>query len=492
VQYPFAALVCVALASPRPASPAEQASEVAAAAAARDLASRASETIGPPSPDLSAPRRPPRADVFAPALEAAGLTAVTMVWNRWVGEASWANVSLRSVARNLRGGWTFDDDQFLVNELGHPYQGSFSFAAARSAGLGFWGALPYTLVSSAVWEIAGETQPPAINDQVTTTIGGAVLGEVLHRTFLDLRGPGDGGWRALAAIVSPMSAVNRSALGVPDGERREPSGWELSAGPVLGRIPSDVAGAAPDGWEGQARLELSLVHGLAYDPDFELDEPFDHYRLEVGYAKGPSVRFTLRATGLVAGARIEALDRVRGVWGAFAGFDLDTPGAFRVATTSVGVGAIMGALLSEHLSIEGTAIASGVGMGAVGMLPGNPPEVRDYRLGPGAQTWVELQLTARDRAALKLASREVLVAGADGGGHDLVGTLSASALVQVARTHGVGIEVTAARRDAQDEGGAKWTQSGRWVQVFYRLGRLSAPRPDARAPDGGVATGISL
>jgi hypothetical protein len=85
------------------------------------------------------------------------------------------NVTSRTVRRNLRSSWVVDRDPFVVNQLGHPYQGSMYHGFARASGLNFWEGLGYTFLGSAFWEIAGETTPPSRNDQVNTGIGGAFL-----------------------------------------------------------------------------------------------------------------------------------------------------------------------------------------------------------------------------------------------------------------------------------------------------------------------------
>ena len=80
-----------------------------------------------------------------------------------------------------KGPWGFDGDSFQVNQLQHPYQGAVYQGFARSAGLGFWPSAAYTFLGSFVWEVAGETTKPSINDQVASGIGGSLLGEPLFR-----------------------------------------------------------------------------------------------------------------------------------------------------------------------------------------------------------------------------------------------------------------------------------------------------------------------
>jgi hypothetical protein len=125
------------------------------------------------------------------------------------------------------------------------------------------------------------------------------------------------------------------------------------------------------------------------------------------------------------------------------------------------------------------------------MLP-HGKEARDYRLGPGAQSALELQLTAWNRAALRLDARSYLVVGVDRPGEEWVNLASATGIFQLARAHGVGVELSVAARTAHDTGVASWTQTGTWWQAFYRIGQLSSPRGSVTPPagtEGGIALG---
>src|SRR5690242_1774820 len=91
------------------------------------------------------------------------------------------DVTGESISRNLHTTPVFDRDPFSVNQIGHPYQGSVYYGLARSAGLSYWESLLYTIGGSVIWEFAGETTPPSINDMVTTGIGGSFVGEAAFR-----------------------------------------------------------------------------------------------------------------------------------------------------------------------------------------------------------------------------------------------------------------------------------------------------------------------
>jgi len=120
----------------------------------------------------------------------------------------------------IHGPWRYDKDAFHVNQFLHPYQGSIYHGFARSAGLNFWESLGYTFAGSFLWETAGETTHPSVNDQVASGIAGSFFGEVLFRTaslLLESGGGEPGFWRELgAAALSPPTGFNRLVFGTKD------------------------------------------------------------------------------------------------------------------------------------------------------------------------------------------------------------------------------------------------------------------------------------
>jgi hypothetical protein len=62
--------------------------------------------------------------------------------------AGFAQTSLESVKTNLNSPWVWDNDVFLVNHPGHPYQGGLYHAAARSNAFSF-----YESVFLTAWEV---------------------------------------------------------------------------------------------------------------------------------------------------------------------------------------------------------------------------------------------------------------------------------------------------------------------------------------------------
>jgi hypothetical protein len=103
-------------------------------------------------------------------------------YNRFVRQASFAKISIKSITENFTpGNLEWDDNRFLNNQFSHPVHGCLYFNAFRSNGYDFWQSIPAVLAGSIVWETVGETNHAAPNDLINTTIGGIVLGEMSHR-----------------------------------------------------------------------------------------------------------------------------------------------------------------------------------------------------------------------------------------------------------------------------------------------------------------------
>ena len=82
---------------------------------------------------------------------------------------------------NLKYGFIFDDNNFLINQFGHPYQGGLYFSTGRSNGLNYWESSVLVALGSFTWECCGETNRASMNDYFSTTMGGMVMGEIQHR-----------------------------------------------------------------------------------------------------------------------------------------------------------------------------------------------------------------------------------------------------------------------------------------------------------------------
>ena len=416
-----------------------------------------------PLPVVSARR--PATRYVTPVAESLALQGLIMGWNRYVGAARWATVTPDTVHQNVTGRWVLDDNAYFVNQLGHPYQGSFPYTAARSAGLGFWTSTAFPFAASALWEVAGETEQPSINDQVTTTVAGIVLGEVLFRASDWVRGDGRSAWRTAAAtLLAPMATVNRAVLRGEPVEAPEALRVETAAG-VLAEV--DRPAGEPD-VPAAPVFGVAVTHGLPGDAGFTFERPFDHFDARFAFSPSDDPSLSLRARGLMAGTDFASGPGGGGLWGLWLGFDLESPGARRISTSSLGVGATGRWAMARGVGLEGTAIGSAVLMGAAGVVARPPGSDRDYRMGPGAQALLDLAVTAGDRVRAGLNLRQYLVFGAgDQAGSDLLLDGALTARLRVIGHHGLQASASRFLRTAREEGGAVARQGGSVVMVSW-------------------------
>ena len=150
-------------------------------------------------------------------LAAAEVTAINVgvhLFDRYVLKSDFAQTTLPSIRHNFETGFVWDNDYFITNLFAHPYHGNLYFNAARTNGLTFWESAPYALGGSLMWELFGETEPPAINDIIATSCGGMAIGEMAHRLSLTVLDDRDRGFmrfmrEAAAAIINPIQGLHR-------------------------------------------------------------------------------------------------------------------------------------------------------------------------------------------------------------------------------------------------------------------------------------------
>lgn len=124
-------------------------------------------------------------------------------YNRTIVVQAYATTNLDVMWHNITHPWVWDDDEFNINQIGHPYQGSMYHQGARANGLNFYEALGTTIFGSLTWELLMENETPSFNDIIITSIQGSFFGEVLHRIYLDTTGK----IPVLPTFIAPQSAL---------------------------------------------------------------------------------------------------------------------------------------------------------------------------------------------------------------------------------------------------------------------------------------------
>lgn len=248
------------------------------------------------------------------------------VWafDRYIMDETFARITPSSVNRNIHKGPVWDNDRFSTNLLAHPYHGNLYFNVARNNGLNYWQSFPYTLGGSLMWEYVCETEPPAINDLLATTIGGMALGESSFRLsslFLD---DSKKGWERVlrefaSLLISPVNGVKRLISGkmwnyrsnsLQQKSNNIPFSGEVEVGLCLSRNQRrPIEMYTPS-------VRLNVQYGELFE---ESQKPFEHFILtsELGFSDKQPFFNRISVTGNLWSRNIAGRESGNLLWGLF-------------------------------------------------------------------------------------------------------------------------------------------------------------------------------
>ena len=229
------------------------------------------------------------------AAEVTGINVGVQLFDRYALKSDFAQTTLRTLKRNFTDGMVWDNDFFITNMFAHPYHGNLYFNAARTNGLTFWESGAYALAGSAMWEFLGETEPPAINDILATSMGGMAIGEMTHRLSLTLLDDRERGFsrflrEAAATIVNPIQGLHRIISGDAwHVKSRNYRYHDFNKTPLDASISVGWRYLADDGalFRGihAPYVNVTLTYGTPVDGE-KHTQPYDFFDLEANSAFG--------------------------------------------------------------------------------------------------------------------------------------------------------------------------------------------------------------
>ena len=311
----------------------------------------------------------PRRRVGHSLLQATYVNVFYEVANLARGQAT-ARITPATWWANMQQGWVWDLDEFLVNQIGHPYQGSNYFNTGRANGLTYWESAGVTAFGSGTWEYFGETNHASLNDLINTTLGGIALGEMFHRTawlVRDTRATGRGRlWKEIAATaIDPVTGVNRFLTG--DASRVSERPAEM--------VPSRLGGLASAGvlWRGsntgafesagEPFLELDLLYG---DPTIGRSRTaYDAFGVMLRFGGG-SAFSEAKVRGRLLGQPFRN-DRFQ--LNVSQAYDFSTNSAYRFGAQSFNANLAFTTMLSSRVSLWVSGWGGLTALGAVDSIP---------------------------------------------------------------------------------------------------------------------------
>ncbi len=410
-----------------------------------------------------------------PAAEIVGFDVLLNLFDRKFYGCCEFHSNVPSIKRNLRRGFGRDNDEFTVNQLGHPYQGSMYHGFARASGLNFWEGFAYAFVGSAAWEIAGETTRPSSNDQVNTPVGGAFLGEALFRmsNLLLEQWQGPRFWRELgAAAISPAVGFNRLAF-----DKRFDGVYPSNNAEYYSRIAVGVSSATQNrpGTSAEVKrnegiVDFALDYGLPGNPGYTYRRPFDYFTFQASASSAIGFE-NVMTRGLLLGTDYEWGPKYRGIWGVYGTYDYLAPQIFRMGSSGVSLGTTAEWQFSKMFTLQGTLLG-GVGYTTVSTINGIAND-RDNRYGVAPQATLALRLIMADRASLDLSAREFFVSDVGGGraGHDNIVRADTTLTWRVTGPHALALKYQFSQRDATTAAGDRSQNRGTFGIFYTLLGR---------------------
>ncbi len=246
---------------------------------------------------------PKHKSAWLAAAEVTGINFFVHAFDRWVMNEEFAQTTWKSIGNNFKNAFVWDNDFFITNLFAHPYHGNLYYNSARSNGLNFWESAPFALGGSLMWELFGETEPPAINDVMATSMGGIAIGEVTHRLSDAVLDDSQRGVRrfmleAVSTLINPIKGLNRIISG---------AAWRVNHQNALHhdweRFPINFTAAfgnrylADDGaffrGEHNPFITLGLEYGDALN-EKDSNKPYDYFDVEANFGLSKNQPFINR------------------------------------------------------------------------------------------------------------------------------------------------------------------------------------------------------
>lgn len=344
-----------------------------------------------------------------------GLNGISWSISKYIAKKPFADISLATIKKNIDTGFVWDVDEFPTNLVAHPYQGGLYFAAARAWGMNYLESLPYSFAGSFIWEMFLECEPPSVNDLITTSIGGMVYGEVMHRIssgILDNQARGiNRGIREMGGfLIDPMRGIQRLVTGEM-WKHNYSKAAKASAVPVRFTLGAGYRWLTADDKAQNTYLTLHYVYNDPYEAEGRT--PYEYFDLQGDLNIGSTQPFLgdIRITGLLFGETFQQ-KKYKALLGAFQQYSFhdskriispdndlsEVP--YRISETAAfGVGAFWKTSSLKDFEIECRGFMTGI------LLGGYYTDYfrfgkRDYSFGSGFSYRTSLQILVHNRLAV--------------------------------------------------------------------------------------------
>ncbi len=319
--------------------------------------------------------------------EVVGIDIGVWAFNRYLTKTGWSEISIQTIKDNIKTGFVWDRDGYLMNQFAHPYNGAAYFNAARSNGLNFWESSLYSLGGSAIWEIAMENEPPSYNDIVNTPVTGTILGEISFRVSnLIIDESAYGFERVLrefsAFAVDPVYGLNRLFQGAMwregmPADRPPFSVWVSVGGNNVFLDRTLVRN------KGYGFVGFDLEYGDLFAANKHKD-PFDYFTVHAELSLSEDDNITaVYGSGVIWDTKVRLFGTPTNVVGVYKEIDMIINTIYKLSGTSLTSRLTNQFQLSPGVTITNSLSVSAILMGATNSEYASE-DGKDYNIGPGA------------------------------------------------------------------------------------------------------------
>ncbi|HRN26739.1 MAG TPA: DUF3943 domain-containing protein [Ignavibacteriaceae bacterium] len=324
---------------------------------------------------------------WLPVIEVVGLNFGVWGYHRYLSGENWSNINWETIKNNLKYGFEWDADGYLINQFWHPYHGSNYYNSARSNGLSFWESATYAFGGSLTWEYFMENERPSYNDIVNTPVTGIILGEISFRVSNLIIDESTTGFERVAreftsTLIAPMQGFNRLLRG---------DMWKDGA-PNLGSkfniiVSSGVHNVFIDNKMNNSKSYITLRADLDYGNEFSVADhkkPFDYFtlRTEFNIAKDDNI-VGIFASGVLWDNKLKLFENSKNIIGIYKEVDIHINTVYKLSATSV-----TGQIINTIPISSNTSMQNYLGLAAI-LMGGTNSQYsieygKDYNIGPGA------------------------------------------------------------------------------------------------------------
>ena len=324
---------------------------------------------------------------WLPAVEVVGLNLGVWGYHRYISGENWSNINWETIKNNLKYGFVWDQDGYLINQFWHPYHGSNYYNSARSNGLSFWESATYAFGGSLTWEYFMENERPSYNDIVNTPVTGIILGEISFRVSNLIIDESTTGLERVAreltsTLIDPMQGFNRLLRGDmwKDGAPNFGSKFDII-------VSSGVHNVFIDNKMNNSKSYFTLRADLIYGNEFTVADhkkPFDYFslRTEFNIANDDNI-VGVFASGVLWDNKLKLFENSKNIIGIYKEVDIHINTVYKLSATSV-----TGQIINTIPISSNTSMQNYFGLSAI-LMGGTNSQYsieygKDYNIGPGA------------------------------------------------------------------------------------------------------------